>query len=288
MGRVKKGAVPTSKIPKAKKIKLSKTQKQYAKMIHSIEADLTKKQSAIEMLDKKIAEWQAERQRLDGERQNLEGAKKNLEGILAQIPPPAQWTTFTKYVYEYHHHYHHHDHTVRPYPVYIGPWWQYYYGGGYLTYPSQSQLQLTPLNPSISICDSPNIGGLTGGNFGMKVGNAVHVTTCEALPNSTIVSQPSPNSGMFMCHNSNLPSLSGFGATVNCASSQVTAHEGEPNITFTSSLSHSAPLEYTKDDADLTASVTALQSYGFFDLGGAPAIDAADMSVADLLKSATK
>src|SRR5271157_4692508 len=273
-GRPRKVAVP-----KAKKIKLSKAQKQYAKMIHSIEADLLKKQASIQHLDESIAKLTAARTRYENERQNLEGAKKNLEGILAQIPPPQAWTNFTKYVYEYHHHYQHHDHTVRPYPVYIGPWWQYYYGGGYLTYPSQSQLQLTPLNPSISICDSPNIGGLTGGNFGMKVGNAVHVTTCEALPNSTIVSQPSPNSGMFMCHNSNLPSLSGFGATVNIAASQVTAHEGEPNITFTSSLSHSAPLEYTKDDADLTASVTALQSYGFFDLGGAPAIDAADMSV---------
>src|SRR5208282_3217216 len=228
MGRPRKVAVP-----KAKKIKLSKAQKQYAKMIHSIEADLLKKQASIQHLDESIAKLTAARTRYENERQNLEGAKKNLEGILAQIPPPQAWTNFTKYVYEYHHHYHHHDHTVRPYPVYIGPWWQYYYGGAYITYPSQSQLQLTPLNPSISICDSPNMGGLTGGNFGMKTGNAVHVTTCESLPNSTIVSQPSPSNGMFMCHNSNLPAL---GATVNCSSSSFETKADAPGISFTSSL----------------------------------------------------
>lgn len=236
-------------VPKQKKIKLSKAQKQYAKMIHNIEADLVKKQSVIEALGKKLTAISAELARHNGERENLEGAKKNLEGILAQIPPPEKWTTFTKYVYEYHHHYHHHDNRPYPQPVYIGPWWQYYYGGGYITYPSQTQLQLTPLNPSISICDSPNMGDLNG--------------------------------GMFMCHNANLPGLS----TVN---SCFETKPGEPGITFTSNVSQSgAPVEYTKEDANLTASVTALASYGFFD-NGAPAIDAADMSVGDLLKSVGK
>jgi hypothetical protein len=277
-GRPRKVAVP-----KAKKIKLSKAQKQYAKMIRSIEADLAKKQGVIEELGKKLTAITAELARHNGERENLEGAKKNLEGILAQIPPPPAWTNFTKYVYEYHHHYHHHDHAVRPYPVYIGPWWQYYYGGAYITYPSQSQLQLTPLNPSISICDSPNMGTVTGGSFGMKTGNAMQVTTCEALPNSTIVSQ-SPNSGMFMCHNSNLPLLGT--SAVNCSTSSFESRADAPGISFTANVSN-GPVEYTKDDAQFEASVSALASYGFFDMG-APLVDAADLSVADIAKFVAK
>ncbi len=270
-------------VPKAKKIKLSKAQKQYAKMIHSIEADLTKKQSTIEDLDKKLAKLSAERARLDGERQNLEGAKKNLEGILAQIPPPPQWTTFTKYVYEYHHHYHHHDHRPGPYPVYIGPWWQYYYGGNYIVYPSQSQLQLTGINVNPNL----SIGGLTGGSFS---GNAVDVTTVPCLPNSTIVSQSTPDNGMFMCHNSNLPSLTNSGLSLNSVASSVyETKPGQPGVTFTASVARAngAPTEYTKDDADMAASVTALQSYGFFDMG-TPLVDAADLSVSDLVKTVAK
>src|SRR5271154_7630827 len=183
MGRPRKTA-----IPKQKKIKLSKAQKQYAKMIHNIEADLVKNQTVIEALGKKLTAITAELARHNGERENLEGAKKNLEGILAQIPPPEKWTAFTKYVYEYHHHYHHHDHTVRPYPVYIGPWWQYYYGGGYITYPSQSQL-IWQGNGNIQGGLVGN--GLTAGSPNLGGRNTFEITTCEALPNSTIVRKSS-------------------------------------------------------------------------------------------------
>jgi hypothetical protein len=277
-------------VPKAKKIKLSKAQKQYAKMIRSIETDLVKKQKVIDDLNKKLLSVTAELARHNGERENLEGAKKNLEGILAQIPPPEKWVQFTKYVYEYHHHYHHHDHRQAPlYPVYIGPWWQYYYGGSYVTYPSQSQIRFTGLNPSISICDSPNLGLATAGGMTSKV------QTCESLPNSVVISQTSSNSGMFMCHNANLPGLTGGSVpmTVNCASSVFETRADAPGISFTSSVSsgvlggNGAPVEYTKEDADLTASITALQSFGFFDCG-TPKIDSADMSVEDLLKVAAK
>ena len=266
-------------VAKAKKIKLSKTQKQYAKMIHSIEVDLVKNQGTVDALSKKLIAITAELARYNAERQNLEGAKKNLEGILAQIPPPAAWTTFTKHVYEYHHHYHHH--SPSPYPVYIGPWWQYYYGGGYLTYPGQSQLQWQ--NPNVNICDNPNVMGIA------TSGNLVKVTNTPGLPNSVVINGGSLNGGTsFLTHTSNLTGLAGFEATptVNCSSSSFET----PGITFTSSgasVPAGAPLEYTKADAGVQHAVAALQSFGFFDMG-APQVDAADLSVGDLLKTAAK
>lgn len=274
-------------VAKAKKIKLSKTQKQYAKMIHSIEADLAKKKVDLESVELKLVQLNEKKRILDVERQNLEGAKKNLEGILSQIPPPPQWTNFTKYVYEYHHHYHYHDQRPSPYPVYIGPWWNYYYGGGYLTIPSQSQLQWQ--NPTVNICDSPNIMGISSG------GNLMKVTNTPAMPNSVLINGADLNGGTsFFCHTSNLTGLTGFSGLdatpiVNCSSSVLETRADAPGITFTSSGSQpmTGPVEYTHGDASIQSTVTVLQSLGFFDMG-APKVDAADMGLADLLKTAAK
>jgi hypothetical protein len=248
-------------VPKAKKIKLSKTQKQYAKMIRSIEADLLKKQAAIEMREKSIALTQQVLERLKNERDNLEGAKKNLEGILNQIPPPTAWTQFTKYVYEYHYHYHHDVPRPYPYaPIYIGPWWQYYFGGSYLTYPTQSQLQLT--------------GNVVPDFVGSQtVDNSTLVKTCEALPNSVVVNGTLGST--FLCHNSNLAGL----PSTTSSSFQT------PGVNTVMTSSGGAPVEYTTSDAETEAAVTALQSVGFFETK-MPTVDAADMSVSDLAKVA--
>lgn len=271
--------------PKAKKIKLSKTQKQYAKMIHSIEADLEKKKASAEVLKKKIATMQEGLQKLEGETANLEGAKRNLEGILSQIPPPPQWQQFTKYVYEYHHHYHHHDCTgckcpYPHYPVYIGPWWQYYYGGGYITYPTQSQLTGSIVNIDNAVLTS-------SGNIGSSLLLSARATPTPILgagvPNNTVLFTSGEN-GSFVSHNSNLPGLN----NVSLASSSFNAGCG-PNVAFMGTMTSvsAAPVEYAPGDANITESVTALQSYGFFDMG-APAVDAGDLTVSDLAKSASK
>lgn len=160
-------------VPKAKKIKLNKVQKQYAKMIRSIEADLEKKKAAAESLKAKLAVMQETLRKLEAETSNLESAKKNLEGVLSQIPPPPQWMQFTKYVYECHHYHHHCDTGCGPScpwhrPIYIGPWWHYYpvNGGSYLTYPTYSQLvgvgTIMTTTGNASIGDIPNNGYALG------------------------------------------------------------------------------------------------------------------------------
>lgn len=223
-------------VPKAKKIKLNKMQKQYAKMIRSIEADLEKKKAVTESLKTKLAAMQANLQKLEAETSNLESAKKNLEGVLSQVPPPPQWVQFTKYVYEYHHHYHHHcDTGCGPncpwkHPLYIGPWWGYYNGGSYLAIPSQSQLL--------------GVGGISTLTTTGNVGGSI------SIPNSgyTFADAKTPNSGMeapissYVYNNtvSGLPPATGLAPSV-----------------FAMSASNANP----------TDSLTALQNVGFFDMG---------------------
>lgn len=128
---------PKKVVPKTKKIKLTKEQQSYAKLIGDVEKHLAEKTPLIEALDVKITKLAADyneavkklkdkRDALIGEKRNLEAAKKNLEGVLAQIPPPKEWETYTKYIYEYHYHYHNCGCPSRPclhFPIVQNQWW---------------------------------------------------------------------------------------------------------------------------------------------------------------------
>jgi hypothetical protein len=313
-GKVGRPRKAKNGVPKARKIKLSKTQKQYAKMIHSIEADLAKKQSEYDALDKKIAALTIKRTQIDNERQNLEGAKKNLEGILSQIPPPPAWAQFTKQVYDYHYHYHfHHDHDCcknkpcpYPGPVYIGPWWGYYITGGYITYPTQSQLQWGQGNSVsygqgdsvVSLTGKADIGSLLNGAISHDNGYGLKITTVPCLPNSSVVvpsngSNFSGFNGSFISHNANLTSFNSVNTISGITSGSTCVVKTGESVNFAADSNVAdrgvVPVlpEYTKDDASIAESVTALQAVGFFDMG-APPVDGGDMSVADLAHSVVK
>lgn len=283
-------------VPKSKKLRLNKSQKQYAKMIRSIDLDLVKKVTALDALSKKMNELATKKASLEGEKTNLEGAKKNLEGILNQIPAPNKWGEFTKNVYEYHFHYYNHGLNCCKgascpchHPIYIGPWWGYYNGGSYITYPTQGQLTYTQAGLTNPI-DRAWAGG-SGGPLGGSVNgvvlngniNTLEYKTCEALPNEGV----SISSG-FLSHTSNVSLLGSptIPSVMSLASSSFTT--GAQNGMRINTVAMSAPDEYTREDAKMETTISALQTFGFFDAGVPPSVDAADLSLADLAKSAAE
>lgn len=227
MGRPKKVR------PKTKGIKLTETQKKYAKMVASIDADLGLKKAKVESLDKQIAALQEQRKKADLERQGLEGAKRNLEGILVSIEPPKEWADFQKNVFEYHYHFHNHDCPCNkpcPYPhspIYIGPWWQYYQGGNLIYYPTIGQLT------------SPNLG-INGGSSNLNITNAPTLVTSTV----TVPAQPG---------------IGGLVLTSSSSGVQFNAGDGV-NTMF---LSNSNPV----DNASFTRGMETLNNIGFFDNG---------------------
>lgn len=287
----------SKKAVEPKVVALSELQKSYLKVFRKVDQDLTRNKKEVAELDAKISKLQtkqtAELQKLrdqkakiDAIAASLETTKGGIESILAQNTPPA-WAQFTKQVYDYHYHYHiHHDHdcgkgTACPYPhypVYIGPWWGYYEGGGYITYPTQGQLKWTG--------DTIGNGFVTGGNLqgsGDMFGRTVNI---NGPTSSSVVLPPTSSGGgndSFISHNANVSSfklennpIPGPNLILTTSSASINDGSAAPG-----------PTEYTKDDASFAAAVTSLQAVGFFDMG-APPVDASDMSVADLAHSAAK
>lgn len=233
-------ARPKKVRPKTKGIKLTETQKKYAKMVAGIEADLKVKKAEVESLDKQIDRLQEQRRKADQEARGLEGAKRNLEGILTTIEPPKEWVEFQKYVYEYHYHFHNHDCRIAPpcpyphSPIIIGPWWQYYQGGNLIYYPTIGQLT------------SPNLG-INGGSSNLNISNAPTLVTSTV----TVPAQPS---------------VGGLVLTSSSSGVQFNAGDGV-NTAF---LSSNHAQNKSCDSSSFTHSMDALNNIGFFD-NGAPA-----------------
>jgi hypothetical protein len=267
MGRPKKA------VSKTKKVKLTAEQKSYAKMLKDVEKHLEAKKPLIEALDAKITKLTAKyteelkeltgtRALLDGETRSLVGAKHSLESILNKIPPPPGWVDFTKQVYEYHYHYHNcgckldHGCPCVHYPIiYNNPWWGWYNGGGYIHYPTWSQIY-------------------SGNPTGLAMSGNLSITTTTSDLNGvagTYVNVPGSLNG-----GASLSGINNVGSVVDCTgvvdnSSQFTCLA--QNGTWTVSSSSLVPTAVNAvmfsnvavDDADVAASVNALQAVGFFD-----------------------
>lgn len=223
---------PKKVVEKTKRIKLTKEQQSYAKLIKDVEKHLALKKPLVEALDAKItkikAKYDAElkklneqRSNLAGETRNLEEAKKNLEGVLAKVPPPPEWDKFNKIVYEYHYHYHPCGcQALGTCPhCHVYPWWYYWNGGSYVYYPTVTQVYTNIPNP-------------TTGTFVVTQSPNMQVTTCDALPQTYVTNATSGTSGLLLSANTGITSsftTSGSSISGNFAVAQEVSNIGDAN-----------------------------------------------------------
>jgi hypothetical protein len=278
---------PKKVVPKTKKLKLTAEQKRYATVLKGINDDLNRKQAALKRLDDQITKLNDQRRLLQQDASNLETTKRGLEGILSKLPPPQSWETFTKYVYEYHYHYHQcekcHCCGCKCRPIYVYPWWQYYYGGSYIYTPTYTQI-VTPqyggtfggLTSGSTTFGSVSNGfqsqftnsnlPLPGQNSVLLTSSAVNINASAPSLTSTTCQNPATNA--VMCSSiapSSIPAApsSGFAGFQAVVDSLKAAESSEYTMTYTGGEGI-AIMNSIGDLDDKTTVETTLKDFGFF------------------------